>query len=40
MPLSLKAKMADIYVENESTPEEMFTKTVKSLNKILDEKKK
>jgi dephospho-CoA kinase len=40
MPLELKKKKADIYVENNSTPDEMFTNTLKKLNKILATKKK
>ncbi len=40
MPLELKKKKADIYVENTSTPEEMFASTLKKLNKILATKKK
>jgi dephospho-CoA kinase len=40
MPIELKKKKADIYVENTSTPDEMFTNTLKKLNKILAPKKK
>ena len=35
MPLKIKKQLCDIYVENEGTPEEMFVKTLKDLNKIL-----
>jgi dephospho-CoA kinase len=35
MPLSLKKKLADVYVDNNGTPEEMFGKTLKFVNKIL-----
>jgi dephospho-CoA kinase len=40
MPLELKKKKADIYVENTTTPDEMFTNTLKKLNKILATKKR
>ena len=36
----MKKQKADIYVENNGTPEEMFTKTLQKLNKILGKKKK
>ena len=35
MPLNEKKRRADIYVENNGTPEQMFTKTLKFVNKIL-----
>jgi dephospho-CoA kinase len=40
MPLEVKKKKAEIYVENNGTPEEMFTKTLQKLNKIIGKKKK
>ncbi len=40
MPLQLKKKKADIYIDNNSTPDEMFTNTLKKLNKILSAGKK
>jgi len=40
MPLSEKRKRADVYVENNGTAEEMFTKTLRFINKIMGLNKK
>jgi hypothetical protein len=40
MPLELKKKKSDIYIENCTTPEDMFTNTLKRLNKVLATKKR
>jgi hypothetical protein len=40
MPMDIKRKKADIYVENTSTPDEMFTTVLRKLNKILATKKR
>jgi dephospho-CoA kinase len=39
MPLDLKRKKADIYVENTGTPEDMFANVLRKLNKVLGKKK-
>lgn len=40
MPLAEKKKRADVYVQNNGSPEEMFTKTLRFVNKILGLNKK
>jgi dephospho-CoA kinase len=40
MSLEIKRKKADIYVENNETPEDMFKKVLSKLNKFLHPKKK
>jgi dephospho-CoA kinase len=40
MSLIIKKKLADIYVDNEDKPEEMFVRTLRALNKVLELGKK
>jgi dephospho-CoA kinase len=40
MPLSIKKSKADVYVENSTTPEDMFSNVMRKLNKILNPIKK
>ena len=40
MPLSVKARKADVYVENVGSVDELVSSTFKKLNKILTQFKK
>lgn len=35
MPLEIKKKLSDVYIENTKDPNDMFCSTLKALNKIL-----